>query len=169
MPMALPVLLLLAAPPAGAGCPEPAPWFRPDRPVPRRPQALTPDGAVHTLTGDAERVCWWSVDDRGDLRLHRAWSRASGAPEALAALADGALVFLRPIGGEWALEVVGPDGGERRFPTWGRGEPAGIAAGPEPGTVEVRWRDVDHTLVRARVSVVDGALLELRREREDQR
>lgn len=161
--MPLPVVATLVLPAFAGGCPPAVAWNDPQHRAAPPPQAVTPDGWVHQLTTGADRVCWWSIDEAGDTRVHRYWYRNGPHPVAIAARADGAVVLLAR-GREWELWLVEPDGAERRWPTWGAAAAAGLAVVGEEAVIE--WRDEAGGRLRSRVALADGALLEVLRRRE---
>lgn len=160
--MPLPVVAAGVPPAFAFGCPPAIAWNAPEHRSPAPPQAVTPDGFAHQLTASADRVCWWSIDEYGDARVHRYWYRRDAHPVAIAAREDGGVVLLAK-GEEWEVWLVEPDGAERRWPTWGA---AGVVQVRVADRVfEVVWNDGRGDRLISRVDLDDGALLELTRER----
>ncbi|MSQ00648.1 MAG: hypothetical protein EXR71_02000 [Myxococcales bacterium] len=48
-----------------------------------------PDGAAYVLSGDDHAVCWWIVDDLGEARVVKRWTRSDRHAIRVEALADG--------------------------------------------------------------------------------
>ena len=81
------VLLLVTPALAAPRCPAPDPLAPLD-------SDTAPDGAEYVLVADDKLVCWWVVDELGDARIAKRWTRADRPPLRIEALADGRAVLV---------------------------------------------------------------------------
>ena len=146
-PFALVSLLL---PPAVAGdpCPPPAP----------PPDTLGSDGTAWVVVRDDVRACLIAVDEDGESSVVTRWSlRGERAPVAMAALADGRAVLVRPDGRRWRLSVWDRRGIETPVAIWLPAEPDLLLAHPDRNLLAIRMPRPNPPAERheARVWLVD--------------
>jgi hypothetical protein len=154
-----PVFVLSVTLALAASCPPPA--------DPAPGGTLSADGAVHLLVRDDQAVCWWIVDDVGDMRVGARWDLTRRHAVALAALADGRVVVV--LAGEegWQLGVRVEQGPERRLRVSLPAPPDRLLVHPERPLAALVWArrgggagvwlvDVDAGEVVARAELPSG-------------
>lgn len=146
--------------PTESTCPRPAataPVPRGDRPS---QMALADDGAAHVLLGDRFSVCWWSVSEDGDARLHAVWPLPGPHPVAVATTPDLGVLLLGRTADGWAITVVRDGQPAGDVVLGGGGELVRFQVDAEGRYARVAWRE-GATVHYRRVDLHSGAIDEL--------
>ena len=120
--------------------------------------AIGGDGTAWVIARDEVRACLIAVDEDGETSLVTRWSlRGQQAPVALAALADGRAVLVRPEGQRWRLSTWDRRGIETALPIWVPAAPDIVIAHPERALIALRMPrpDIGTRRQHARIWLVD--------------